>query len=985
MIFLFTTTASAQQAGSIRGVVKDNDFDVPLAAAQISIAETGEKVIATDEGNFVFGQLPPGNYTVVFSKDGYTRQVQANVVVSAGKMTDINAALSGEFTEMEEFIVQDLQIGGGSEAGLLKLRIESPALMDSISADLMSQAGAGDAASALKLVSGATVQDGKFAVIRGLPDRYVNSQMNGVRLPSADPDKRAVQLDQFPSAVIESIQVSKTFTPDQQGDATGGAVNVVLKSIPDENIFKVQIGTSSNTQVSNNKSEFLTYEGGGVNFLVKDDKSRHLDKKFYGAVGVSREEAPIANNISVSAGGKKDLPFDMKVGGFANVYYKRYSSYYNDGVDESYWVETPGGELTPRYEQGTPSGGDFRTSLFDVTKGTEGGQWGGMGTVGVETEHHSLDFVYMYTRVAEDEAILSEDTRGKDYYFPGYDPSDSSGDGNQSPDAAPYIRTETLEYTERTTETQQLKGKHEFPTPKVGLEGFFTILSPKIDWTLAKSTSNLYQPDKRQFGSRWQGAKYNAGFPPFILPFSDPEQWQAYKPAANYSIGNAQRIWKDITEVSYQNFLNGKIPFEQWSGEKGYIKLGVFYDKVSRVYNQDSYSNFANLNLTSPTSYLGSFDDFWSDAFISEGHVFGPGEIDVDYEGKQVISAWYYMVDLPVTSFLKFTTGVRYESTKLNIVNDAETEVDWLPLGESDLVNLNPGDADVAFKQVDELPSYGIEFKPFEKITLRGSYSRTVARQTFKELSPILQQEFLGGDIFIGNPELKMSTIRNYDLRLDFNLYEGGLISLSGFHKEIKRPIEYVQNRTSEFGYTRPVNYPRGTMRGYEIEVRQKMGWFWDKLEGLSLGGNATFINAQVKLPDGEAGDLAKEVEVPISTRDMSNAPKHLYNAFLTYDLERFGTQFGIFYTLKGDTLVAGAGQANHNFIPSVYEKEYKTLNLSISQKIGKNFKLTFQAKNLLDPKIQEVYRDHALPNGDKTKTSYTKGITYALSIKGEW
>ena len=94
------------------------------------------------------------------------------------------------------------------------------------------------------------MQDGKFAVVRGLPDRYVNSQMNGVRLPTADPDKRAVQLDQFPSEVIDNIQVSKTFTPDQQGDASGGAVNVVLKGIPDEKILKFKTGVEYNTQVT---------------------------------------------------------------------------------------------------------------------------------------------------------------------------------------------------------------------------------------------------------------------------------------------------------------------------------------------------------------------------------------------------------------------------------------------------------------------------------------------------------------------------------------------------------------------------------------------------------------------------------------------------------------------------------------------------------------------------------------------------------------
>ena len=164
MMLFITKMALAHQAGSIRGIVYDKDFDVPLAAAQVSIAETGNKITATDEGNFVFSQVQPGSYTLVFSKEGYTRQVQTNVVVSSGKMTEVEASLSGEFTEMEEFVVQDLQIGG-TEANLLQLRAESPALLDSISSEWLSKAGATDAASALNLVAGATVQDGKFEYI----------------------------------------------------------------------------------------------------------------------------------------------------------------------------------------------------------------------------------------------------------------------------------------------------------------------------------------------------------------------------------------------------------------------------------------------------------------------------------------------------------------------------------------------------------------------------------------------------------------------------------------------------------------------------------------------------------------------------------------------------------------------------------------------------------------------------------------------------
>ncbi|MFA7368096.1 MAG: carboxypeptidase-like regulatory domain-containing protein, partial [Kiritimatiellales bacterium] len=142
----------AQQAGTIRGTVCDREDDTPLAAAQVLIAETGAKATASDDGSFVFGQVPSGKYTLVFSKDGYTRQVAADVLVEPGRMTDANATMIGEYTEMDEFVVQKLETGGGTEEGLLNLRTESPALMDSVSSDLMSRAGASDAASALRLV-----------------------------------------------------------------------------------------------------------------------------------------------------------------------------------------------------------------------------------------------------------------------------------------------------------------------------------------------------------------------------------------------------------------------------------------------------------------------------------------------------------------------------------------------------------------------------------------------------------------------------------------------------------------------------------------------------------------------------------------------------------------------------------------------------------------------------------------------------------------
>ncbi|MCA9424360.1 MAG: TonB-dependent receptor, partial [Candidatus Omnitrophica bacterium] len=819
------------------------------------------------------------------------------------------------------------------------------------------------------------------AVVRGLPDRYVVSKMNGVRLPTADADKRAVELDQFPSAVIDSIQVSKTFTPDQQGDASGGAVDIVLKSIPDEPIFKISGQIGANEQ--NQESRFLSYDGGGLTYWGFDDRDIQIDNlgdNWDGAVGVSPTDAPQDYKWSLDAGTNFDLDNGAKFGGFGSIFYERDSSTIEDGIDDKYWVEEPGAEMTPQYIQGTPSQGDFKTQLFDVTRGVQEVKWGALGVLGIETENHSLSLTNLYTRVAEDAATLAEDTRGKYFYFPDYDISNPKDPGNMERNAAPFLRTETLQYTERETQTLQLKGHHVLPDP--GQRGrFFTMLSPEVDWGVSHSSASLYQPDKRQFGSTWWADSYNPGFPPFVPPSTDPAVHRPFKPAANFTLGNLQRIWKDISEESDQYNLNLKLPFEQWTGDEGYFKFGVFNDEVYREFDQESFSNFND----NGARYFGPYEEFWSSQFPLEDHPITAADIDVDYEGRQHISAYYYMVDLPVNSQLKFIGGARFEDTDLSITNFPEDDVTWIPPGSPGRVQLNPGDADVSFQQSDVLPSIGFVFTPDEKSTLRGSYTQTVARQTFKELTPIEQQEFLGGDVFIGNPFLQMSALKNYDLRFDYLPYDGGFFSISYFYKDIKDPIEYVQ-RVAEFTYTTPVNYPEGQLSGWELEARHQMGQFCEALEGLSFRANATFIDSKVLLPDDEADQFNQpNIDAPITSRDMTNAPEHLYNLFLSYDLEKLGikdTQLGLFYTVRGDTLIAGAGQSKGNFVPDVYEKEYGTLNMSLLRKINEKWNLKLQAKNLTNPKIQTVYRSEYIGD-DVTKTSYRKGMEFNVTLSG--
>lgn len=964
--------AAAQQAGSIRGRVVDKDFDTPLAGVVVEIVETRQRATSGDAGNYVLPEVAAGRYTLQFRKEGFQPAVRADVLVAAGQLTDVEASLVGEYTDMDEFLVHDvLQVAATTEFALLQLRLESPALVDAVGSELMSRAGASDAAAALRLVAGATVQNGKSAVIRGLPDRYVSSQLNGVRLPTANEDKRAVELDQFPTEVVESVRVSKTFTPDQQGDASGGAVDVRLKSVPDEPFFcqwKFQRGYDSE---AGGRGNFLSYRGGGTNFWGdrrdSGPQTARLGENWDGAVGASRVEAPEDEKWSLAIGGRREVADGVAVGGFVSVFHENSSMFAKDGRDDSWWVESPGAHMTPRTVQGTVSQGDYKTALYDVQRATQTVQWGSLATCGVSTENHRIGIVGLYTRSAEDSVTVAEDTRGKAHFYPGYDPHDPNSPGFYEFNAAPYLRLETLQYTERTTATLQLYGNHRIAAGRSARAAV-----PEVDWTLAKSRATSDQPDKRQFGSSWTPG-FDLGGGVTIPPVYSP-----YKPSANFTLGNLQRLWKRVDEDSEQGTVSLKVPYELREKRKGWFQTGVFRDRLTRRFDQDTFSNF-NDNSSSE----GPWEQPWSQTFPYENHPITASTLDVDYRGEQALDAAYAMLDVPFAEHWSLVAGVRYEATSLSIVNDPEANAIWLPPSTNSPTELHPGDADVDYSHDDWLPSVGLSWTPLSGLALRGSYAQTTARQTFKELSPIQQQEYLGGPVFLGNPDLEMSTLRNYDLRVDWSPRAETLLSASWFRKDIDGPIEYVQ-RISSFDYTTAVNYPSGRIEGWELEARDGLGHWWGALDGMALGANATFLHSRVQLTDEEIAAFRQpNLNVPMTSRDMTNAPDHLYNAFVTYDVAATGSQLGLFYTVTGDTLVAGAGEANGNFVPSVYAVEYGRLNFSFVQKLGDHVRLSFTAKNLTDPERREVYRSSTLDE-EVTRRSYREGIDFAVAIGGE-
>ena len=260
LAFLLTNSVFAQQ-GIIRGTINDQKTGEALMFTNLVVLNTNPIIGAqTDlDGNYEL-TIDAGTYALEVSYVGYTTKTITDVVVKAGEVTVVDFPMSDESLELVEVVVKATRIDR-SENALLMLQKKSYAIQDGISSQEMSRIGSSNAAESAKRVSGASVIGGKYVNIRGLSDRYINTQMNGIQLPSTNPYKNSTPLDLIPANLLDNLVITKTFTPDQPGTVTGGNVNLKTKSFPERFTLSFSASTTYNTASSLN-DQFLTYQGG---------------------------------------------------------------------------------------------------------------------------------------------------------------------------------------------------------------------------------------------------------------------------------------------------------------------------------------------------------------------------------------------------------------------------------------------------------------------------------------------------------------------------------------------------------------------------------------------------------------------------------------------------------------------------------------------------------------------------------------------------
>jgi outer membrane receptor protein involved in Fe transport len=939
---LFSINLFPQSTGAISGKIIDLSTGEELIGANIFLEGTSLGAASDLNGSYIIRSVPTGFYNLIASMVGYKKLTVTGVEVKADQTTKIDITLSSETIETEEVIVTARMLEN-NEATLLKLRQRSNSISDAISAELISRSGSTNAADAMTKVTGASVVGGKYVYVRGLGERYSSTHLNGVELPSADPDKKSFNMDLFPTGVLDNIVTLKSFTPDKPGNFSGGIVDIATKSYPDQFTLKLS-GSSSYNSVTTLKDNFLTYSGGGSDWFGMDDGTRKMpdilsnndltipptstarfdseqaqliddiSKSFAPEMSPKFKTAPMNQSYSLSIGDQTEI-FNMPLGFIGSYSYNREFSSYENGKSGRW-------KLT----------GDVSTveSLSELqflndSKGTDEVNWGGLISLNLKPHsRHEIGADIVYTQSGQSSARYLEGRWLEQF--------------NDNPNA--ILQTRVLSYTERNLQSYQIHGKHIFDD----------LLGLGVNWSGTIASTTQEEPDARYFTNHLNNETLNYSITRSTYPLPS-------------------RYFRNMDEDSKGVVVDLSLPIKVWENQQAKFKFGGAFNEKERAFTERRFEyQLGEFSLGAPR-YDGDPEFFFSPENVGvlrydstrNRYVFAntitetPDPKGGDYNGYEKVSAIYSMLELPIFRNLKFIGGARYEIARMDVYGKDQRGF----LDDKDL-----------------LPSLNLIYQLTENMNIRTSYGKTLARPNFREKAPYANFNFAADFIFIGNPDLKRTLIDNYDLRWEWFLRPGEIIAVSGFYKYLKNPIERVINVlfASEGGEVFYENIDKAKVFGLEIEARKRLDEVVDLLSNFSIGANISVIQSEVSIPEGELEVIRNLNPDAESTRQLQGQSPFILNLELGYDNINSGTNISLFYNVFGDRLA----EISIGGTPDIFERSRPMLDLTFSQIILSNFNIRVAVKNLLNSPYKLT---HEFKGAEYIRTEYKTGTSLSVGF----
>jgi outer membrane receptor protein involved in Fe transport len=921
IILLFAATSSIcsiAQKGTIRGTVFDDGNGEPLIGVTVQVKGGNTGGITDFDGKFSIS-LAAGNNDLQISYVSYQAVVISGVVVKENEVTIIDNIRLKEDVLSLEAVVVTAEVMKNSEAAILTVKRKSPNLVDGISAAKFRQTGDSDASDAVKRVTGVSVEGGKYVFVRGLGDRYTKTTLNSVDIPGLDPDRNSIQIDIFPTSLIENMLVLKSSVAEMPADFTGGVVNIETKDFPEEKVFNVSASVGYNPNMHFNKN-FFSYQGGGTDWLGYDDGTRKLPSEAT-QVPFPTLGAPGVNDQQINSFLKK---FDKNLGAQTQTSFMDYSlgltfgnqKNFKNGNTLGYVFSTTYKNSTVFYDKAFF--GEYQRPAFPdefelVYATTQTGAIseknvliGGLGGLAYKTQKSKFKLNILHLQSGEKKAAqFFIDDNGTAVGKSGF-----------------FGSSDNLEYSQRGVTNFLLNGEH-----------YNKDRSFSIDWRVSPTISKIVEPDIRKTA--------------FTYTSSDTV-------FSTGAAGNPTRIWRYLDEVNLVAKVDVKRDY-LLLGQPNTLKFGASLTLKERDFSILSYDLV--FNGTQP-EFNGEPQNVLNDQFLyPNGQAYfssaNPNPNPNSYNSTINNQALYISNQFKFFSKLTSIIGLRGEKyVQRHTGRDAT-------FANGDVINGKKLDDAIVLDAFDLFPSANIIYAVTDNQNFRFSYSRTIARPSFKELSfaqildPVSNRIFNGGlfkySDWDGN--LRETRIDNFDLRWELFMKQGELLSLSTFYKTFDKPIELVRipeaQTTNEF---QPRNVGNGTILGLEIEFKKSLNILSESLRHFYLSGNVTLVKSTIDITEREFNArklYEKNGQTVSKTREMAGQAPYIINVGFSYENPKMGLDGGLFYNVNGPTLtVVGGG-----LFPDVFSQPFNSLNFTINKALGKSRKsnFTFNVSNILN------------------------------------
>ncbi|MCB9275326.1 MAG: TonB-dependent receptor [Lewinellaceae bacterium] len=955
---VFIALSAFAQKGIIRGTVIEDESGFEVIGANILVKETGTGNVTDLDGTFSI-DIAPGAYTLQISYIGFQNLTIEGVEVKDGAVNVLGEIRLGEDAmELEEVVITAKAIRS-TEAALMTIKKKAPAMLDGISSSLMKLTGDATAVEAAKRVTGVSIEGGKYVYVRGLGDRYSKTTLNAVDVPGLDPDRNTIQMDIFPTALLNNIVVSKNFTADMPADFTGGLTNIETKDFPEDKIITASVSIGYNPAMNLN-SEFLTYKGGKTDFLGFDDGARALPD------GADAEEIPTPISVINGQHTKQDVhdfvsSFNPEMGAEKQTSFLDYSASISLGNQFKLGSEQ-GGKGTLGYIFSLSYKNDY-TYYDDVYYGEyqrlaasdvyplryaniQQGQIGERNTlVGIlgGLAYKTAFSKYRLTAMRLQNGV----SRAGQFSL------DNNGDAVGQSGFVGI--SNNLEYNQRSLTNILLNGTHVFEN-----KGW------ELDWRLSPTLSTSDDPDIRKaaFSVSPRDTFINAG-----------------------EGGNPARLWRSLSEMNAVAKVDLTKSYK-FRGENAKLKFGGSYTYKERDYkillfDIQFFGGSQSFPSGDPNSILEPSRIYpEGNVYIQSGNILpNPNE----YNSTVSNTAFYVSNEANLLPNLKAILGVRAEKY---VQRHTGRDVIFAQGGDG-----NNLDDEKVLDALDFFPSANLIYSLTADMNIRAAYSRTIARPSFKELSFAQIIDPLSNRIFNGSlfsypdwgGKLVETRIDNFDLRWELFQEGGQLFSLSGFYKFFDSPIELVriptQQTSSEF---QPRNVGDGQVYGVEVEIRKNLSFISPALENLSLSGNVTFVESIIEMTQTELNsrkNFAREGETIEDTRQMAGQAPYVVNAGIAYSNPDAGLDAGLFYNVKGKTLeIISSG-----LYPDVFFKPFNSLNFSLNKRIGKaqNTAIDFKVSNILNDDLERAFSSYEAD--DELFSRFSPGISFSLGVSHEF